>query len=514
MKYILIISFLLLGTIHLSAQSGAGSFETTDGPEEISAGNYKFIYSENLYLGPHADWKIHGEVHIYSRNIWIAPTAKISGNGTLYIHSPGTNPFYEDWPEAATRIDGNDGAFIDIHIVLDNKNGLSLTDIEVDGYTGASGEVTRLATLKIGKSVDLRVDGASIYLNGFNLELSDTGDLLNHNRYRMVITGDNRRGHMIRNYTSVRSLTFPVGIAQGDYTPARLTPHASSSKVHVSVNSYFTSNLNITDETLGMDRIWNIFADHAMQMDYTLSHNKQTNGIAYVDAAARIMQNADGGNWIGDVTTLENEGIHTRKDIETVVGHTITGTWFTKFTWLGPTAVDDTGVLEYGADITINIMENDANGSSAIDRKSVRIIALPPNGQVTVNSDGSVTYKPNDRFLGEDIFEYEIRDENGLTSTAHVRITVIPPELFIPNMISPNGDGKNDHLIIGKREAYDRIEIRILNRWGNEVYRNDDYRDEWDGGGLNEGTYFPVVRGIIGNEERIFKRHVLIKRDY
>src|SRR5690606_4883064 len=96
---------------------------------------------------------------------------------------------------------------------------------------------------------------------------------------------------------------------------------------------------------------------------------------------------------------------------------------------------------------------------------------------------------------------------------AVVRITVLPRELFIPNVITPNGDGKNDRLVIVGREGYDRIEITIVNRWGNEVYRNDDYKDEWEGRGLNEGTYFPIIRAIKGNQERVFKGHVLIKRD-
>lgn len=72
----------LIATI-ASAQLGAGSYETGNGLEHIAADNYKFVYSESLYVGPNADWQIDGEVHIYSRNIWISPTAKISGSGTL-----------------------------------------------------------------------------------------------------------------------------------------------------------------------------------------------------------------------------------------------------------------------------------------------------------------------------------------------------------------------------------------------------------------------------------------------
>lgn len=99
---------LLLSFIRVSAQPGARSYETGNGLEHIAADNYKFVYSETLYVGSDADWQIDSEVHISSRNIWISPTAKISGSGTLYIHSPGDNPFYEDWSAAQTLIDCND----------------------------------------------------------------------------------------------------------------------------------------------------------------------------------------------------------------------------------------------------------------------------------------------------------------------------------------------------------------------------------------------------------------------
>src|SRR5690606_35663016 len=114
---ILLVPIFMMALLSVKAQPGVGSYETSNGLEHIAADNYKFVYSESLYVGPNADWQIDGEVHIYSRNIWISPTAKISGSGTLYIHSPGDNPFYEDWTAVATRIDGNGGEFINVNII-------------------------------------------------------------------------------------------------------------------------------------------------------------------------------------------------------------------------------------------------------------------------------------------------------------------------------------------------------------------------------------------------------------
>ena len=48
----------------------------------------------------------------------------------------------------------------------------------------------------------------------------------------------------------------------------------------------------------------------------------------------------------------------------------------------------------------------------------------------------------------------------------------------IHNIITPNGDEKNDYLIIDAVEAYaDNNEVIILDRWGNEVYRQKNFRN-------------------------------------
>ena len=68
------------------------------------------------------------------------------------------------------------------------------------------------------------------------------------------------------------------------------------------------------------------------------------------------------------------------------------------------------------------------------------------------------------------------------------------------NTITPNGDGRNDVLIIPNFPKCNvtRMAIRIFNRWGNAVYENSEYGNEWDGKNndgspLPEGTYYYVL---------------------
>ncbi|TNF49517.1 MAG: T9SS type B sorting domain-containing protein [Bacteroidetes bacterium] len=70
--------------------------------------------------------------------------------------------------------------------------------------------------------------------------------------------------------------------------------------------------------------------------------------------------------------------------------------------------------------------------------------------------------------------------------------------LVVPNVITMNNDGQNDHFIIENLEDYDQVALVILNRWGNVIYSNDDYQNDWDGTLSNgkqvdEGVYFYKV---------------------
>ncbi|HVI49040.1 MAG TPA: Calx-beta domain-containing protein [Chitinophaga sp.] len=72
-------------------------------------------------------------------------------------------------------------------------------------------------------------------------------------------------------------------------------------------------------------------------------------------------------------------------------------------------------------------------------------------------------------------------------------IAVEGSDLSFPNVITPNGDGKNERFIIGGLEKYPGSAIYIFNRWGGQVYQSRDYRNDWNGSNLNESTYYYIL---------------------
>jgi gliding motility-associated-like protein/uncharacterized repeat protein (TIGR01451 family) len=65
--------------------------------------------------------------------------------------------------------------------------------------------------------------------------------------------------------------------------------------------------------------------------------------------------------------------------------------------------------------------------------------------------------------------------------------------IIIPNVFTPNEDGKNDSFVVPGIEKYEN-EITIINRWGGTVYYSKAYKNDWKGEGLNEGTYYYVIK--------------------
>ena len=92
--------------------------------------------------------------------------------------------------------------------------------------------------------------------------------------------------------------------------------------------------------------------------------------------------------------------------------------------------------------------------------------------------------------------------------------------IFIPEGFSPNGDGINDLFVIRGANGL-TMSLEVYNRWGNLVYKNDDYHNDWNGkpntgiaissdsNGLPDGTYYYVINTSDG---RKFVRYMTINR--
>jgi len=120
-----------------------------------------------------------------------------------------------------------------------------------------------------------------------------------------------------------------------------------------------------------------------------------------------------------------------------------------------------------GADFTSGLVENEA-------------------GTLENNGDGSFLFTPVQDWIGTVQVAYEVCYEDcpELCSMAVVTIDtdVSSEECFIPGVLSPNGDDKNDALIISCNvDPAKEGGILIFNQWGSRVFEAFPYNNDWTG---------------------------------
>ena len=121
------------------------------------------------------------------------------------------------------------------------------------------------------------------------------------------------------------------------------------------------------------------------------------------------------------------------------------------------------------------------------------------------DDSSSIEYEPTHSYKYPG--EYQIcliaGNEFSCFDTSCLEIIILPNEIIIPNIFSPNRDLTNDEFII--YGINDRFEIKIYNRWGNIVFEENPYNNSWNGINMNgkilsEGQYFYILKSV---EEKI-----------
>lgn len=113
---------------------------------------------------------------------------------------------------------------------------------------------------------------------------------------------------------------------------------------------------------------------------------------------------------------------------------------------------------------------------------------------------------------GRSNFNYELLVRDDCNTVASKQMNVEVSDCAMPNVFTPNGDGKNDYFFLNTGDAENNVRIEIFNRWGQKVFASENYElctgandtDCWDGTNYNtgkacgEGTYFYVIEHFDG----------------
>lgn len=88
-----------------------------------------------------------------------------------------------------------------------------------------------------------------------------------------------------------------------------------------------------------------------------------------------------------------------------------------------------------------------------------------------------------------------------------------PCKITIPNIFTPNGNTFNNYFEVHGLEDFPNSTLQIYNRWGNLVYENKNYQNNWDADGFADGTYFYILGVSELTGMKYHEGHVTILRE-
>ena len=102
------------------------------------------------------------------------------------------------------------------------------------------------------------------------------------------------------------------------------------------------------------------------------------------------------------------------------------------------------------------------------------------------------------------------------SDSSEMSVSISESYLAVPNVFTPNGDGKNDEFRVAYRSLRE-FHIWVFNRWGKLVYESTDPAKGWDGT-INgrpaaEGAYYYVVRAL-GTDAAKNAEYIGLKAQY
>ncbi len=158
-----------------------------------------------------------------------------------------------------------------------------------------------------------------------------------------------------------------------------------------------------------------------------------------------------------------------------------------------------------------------ATASTAVSGQEVKwtiaSLAAGKSAEITVRvkanplGDGREKLIANTATVSSPARELSPNDNSSTTSVA------IKP-FFLANVITPNGDGKNDAFVINGLGKFASNEIVIFDRWGSHVFKKKGYQNDWSGQGLVAGTYFYILSVEDSNgDETVFKGWIQLIRE-
>lgn len=164
-------------------------------------------------------------------------------------------------------------------------------------------------------------------------------------------------------------------------------------------------------------------------------------------------------------------------------------------------------VISAGPDKTI--VEGDDTQLTGSSPANTTTVTWTPTNTIT---SGATTNTPVVKPATTTTYLMTVINADGCTSTDNAQVTVLPWCLKVMDAFTPNGDGMNDKWLVTNNGGLcaTNVYVKVFNRYGNEVYVNNNYQNNWDGTyngkPIPDGTYYYAITYKLFNGKTVLLR--------
>jgi hypothetical protein len=167
------------------------------------------------------------------------------------------------------------------------------------------------------------------------------------------------------------------------------------------------------------------------------------------------------------------------------------GTYWITYSRCGQSITDSLTISDHSIQLALNATDSSiCLNSSSGGLTEVLLLVNSNASQLSWNVPFDTLHSQQLVISSPGVYTVYGTNEFGCSATDSLSIYGVDCNAEVPNVITPNGDGINDVLLIADAALHPYNKLIVLNRWGNVLFEAAPYLNNYSPTDLVDGTYF------------------------
>jgi hypothetical protein len=169
------------------------------------------------------------------------------------------------------------------------------------------------------------------------------------------------------------------------------------------------------------------------------------------------------------------------------------GTYWISYSRCGQSITDSLTISDHSIQLALNATDSSICLNSSSGGLTEALLMVNSNAsQLSWNVPFDTLHSQQLVINSPGVYAVYGTNDFGCSATDSLSINGVECDAEVPNVITPNGDGINDVLLIADAALHPYNKLIVLNRWGNVLFEAAPYLNNYSPTELVDGTYFYV----------------------